>query len=86
MALGMKLQWPANRPLLEPNAENRLVMQQSFFALFTQQENWTTTTTFVDEHPVLAEGMPWAPVTDSPTSDLTAMFGRLRVSTPSPPI
>lgn len=53
----IKLRWPWNEAVFEPEEDGRLRMKPRFIETFSKLENWTLTKEFWNRYPKLVEGM-----------------------------
>jgi len=75
----MKLTWPKNTPLLEPQGSGGLVMRSDFPQTFTQLENWSISPEFARDHPDLVTGMTWVPIPNNAFPSSGEARPRLRI-------
>lgn len=57
MSCCIKVRWPWNVPLLEPNDDNEFVLKPDFYRTFTDLSGWGFTKEFLDKFPLLVEGL-----------------------------
>lgn len=57
MSCCIKVRWPWNVPLLEPNDDHEFVLKPDFYRTFTDLNGWGLTKEFIDKFPLLVEGL-----------------------------
>ncbi|KAI9155746.1 hypothetical protein HJFPF1_08335 [Paramyrothecium foliicola] len=53
----MKLKWPWNEAIFEPDDDGRVRMKSIFLDTFSSLDNWSLTREFWDRYPMLVEGL-----------------------------
>lgn len=58
----LKVRWPWNKPYLLPTDDGHLVIRSEFYDIFTKLEGWGLTREFIDQYPVLFDGVDTASI------------------------
>jgi hypothetical protein len=57
LAACMKVRWPWNKDMLERDADDNLQLREDFRQIFSREDGWGLTAEFIDQYPMLLEGM-----------------------------